>query len=135
MLMQTDGSGGMTIGTSASLLGVHQFSLLSRVQLDEIAINRARSGEVLIPQAELERLAGSPIDSLPIQEIPPHLTDERLGIERRYGGLRRNGESASFRVPGYHGGLTQREIESYRAAFGAVATELASFKELKEQLD
>lgn len=133
--MQTDGSGGMTIGTSASLLGVHQFSLLARVQLGDIEIKRARSGEVLIPQGELERLAGSPIDSLPVRESPANLADERLGIERRYGGLRRNGESASFRVPGYHGSFTQREIESYRSAFGAISTEVAAAKGLKEQLD
>jgi hypothetical protein len=125
----------MAIGTSASLLGLHEFSLLSRVQSGQIEINRARSGEVLIPIAELERLADGPVNHGAIQENPRSLSDEHLGIERRYGGLRRNGESASFRVPHYQGSFTQREIESYRTAFGAIAMELAKTKELKEQLD
>lgn len=70
------------VAASASVLGVHEFSLFSRVQSDEIEIKRARSGEVLIPENELERLAGGPIETSRIQESTRQMPDERLGIER-----------------------------------------------------
>src|SRR5205823_5195265 len=47
----------LTIDKSASVLGIHEFSLLSRIQAGEIKSTRARSGEMAIPESELERLA------------------------------------------------------------------------------
>jgi hypothetical protein len=125
---------GMTIGASASFLGVHEFSLLSRIQKGEIKMTRARSGEVLIPKEEIERLGTASLGTLPVPDAAARLTNEDLGIERRFGGLRRNGESASFKVPDYRGSFTAREIDGYRKAFSAIAKEFASAKELKEQV-
>src|SRR5438552_3433325 len=96
---------GMTIGASASFLGVHEFSLFSRIQNGEIEMIRARSGEVLIPKEEVERLAAASVATLAVS-YNTGFTDEILGIEGRHGGLRRNGESASFRVPDYRGSFT-----------------------------
>src|SRR5688572_6912487 len=53
----------LTIDRSASVLGLHEFSLLSRIQAGEIKSARARSGEIAIPREELERLAGAPINA------------------------------------------------------------------------
>ena len=132
--MKTE-SEAMTIGASASFLGVHEFSLLSRIQNGEIEMIRARSGEVLIPKEEVERLAPASLGTLPVPDTAARFTDEDdLGIEQRPGGLRRNGETASFRVPDYPGSFTRSEIDSYRTAFSAIAAELASVKELKQQL-
>ena len=47
----------LTVDKSAALLGLHEFSLLSRIQAGEIQSARARSGEMVIPESELERLA------------------------------------------------------------------------------
>jgi hypothetical protein len=125
---------GMTIGASASFLGVHEFSLLSRIQNGEIEMIRARSGEVLIPKEEVERLAAASVATLPVSYNTTGFTDDNLGIEGRHRGLRRNGESASFRVPDYRGSFTAREIDGYRTAFSAIATQLGIAKELNEQL-
>ena len=46
----------LKIDRSASVLGLHEFSLLSRIQAGEIKAVRANSGEMLIPESELERL-------------------------------------------------------------------------------
>jgi hypothetical protein len=61
------------------------------------------------------------------------LSDERLGIERT-NGLKRNGESMAYRVPGHAGGFTETEIKGYRAAFGAIASELESVTRLTREL-
>src|SRR5438094_6590827 len=47
----------LTVDKSAALLGLHEFSLMSRIQAGEIKSARARSGEMLITESELERLA------------------------------------------------------------------------------
>src|SRR6266704_3246916 len=54
----------LTIDKSASVLGLHEFSLLSRIQAGEIQSARVRSGEMVIPESELERLARTPINIL-----------------------------------------------------------------------
>lgn len=48
----------LTIDKSASALGLHEFSLLSRIQAGEIKSARSRSGEMLIPREVVERLVG-----------------------------------------------------------------------------
>src|SRR5580700_7598558 len=45
------------VDTCASALGVDEFTLLSRIQMGEINAVRASSGEIKIPESELERLA------------------------------------------------------------------------------
>jgi hypothetical protein len=125
----------LTIDQSALALGLHDFSLLSRIQADEIKSARARSGEILIPVAEVERLAGAPI-SAPIsgQRQTVKLSDECLGIEWTYGGLHQGGETLSYKVPGRVGRFTAKEIKSYRAACGEIAEALESLIRLKKQL-
>lgn len=125
----------LTIDDSAALLGVHEFSLLSRIQTGQIKSARARSGEMMIPGSELERLAHSPMGthSIPQDYWQAKLSDQRLGIERT-NGLIPNGESMAYRVPGYVGEFTRTEIEGYRAAFGAIASELESVTRLKTEL-
>src|SRR5207244_4799909 len=79
----------LTIDKSASVLGLHEFSLLSRIQAGEIKSARARSGEMVIPESELERLARTPINALagPSPDLEAKLSDERLGIKWQYRGL------------------------------------------------
>lgn len=56
-------------------------------------------------------------------------------LKKVFGGLRQNGEyPARFTVPGYGGRFSTGEMESYRAAFRAIASELESATELRKQL-
>ncbi len=133
--MQTETTDGLTLNASASLLGIHPFSLLARVQTDEIQTQRARWGELLIPGSELERL--SPESNRQV-ESPKHLAliDERLGIEKTTGHLKCRGERpARFTVPAYAGQFGASEAQSYRAAYGAIAPEMEETAKLKGQLD
>src|SRR5689334_1575711 len=102
VMKETPDQSAFTIDESASVLGLHEFSLLSRIQAGEIKSARARSGEMMIPESELERLARSPVNTLavpsPVQET--ELPDDRLGIERTFGGIRLNGERISYSVAG-----------------------------------
>jgi hypothetical protein len=132
--MQTGADIGVNVETTARFLGVPQFSLFARIQTGEVEMIRARSGEILIPTKEVERLANSPSASLPVPDKPAQFRDEELGIEQRLGGLRRNGETASFRVQDFPGSFTAREIYSFRTAFSSIAPELGSIKELNGQL-
>jgi hypothetical protein len=127
----------LTIDKSAALLGLHEFSLLSRIQAGEIKSTRLRSGEMAIPESELERLARSPVSTL---AIPSHaqetdLPDDRLGIERTFGGLRRDGERIAYSVAGGAARLTETEIKGYRAAFGAIASEVESATEVRKHVN
>jgi hypothetical protein len=124
----------LAIDKSAAVLGLDEFSLLSRIQAGEINAARARSGEMMIPERELEHLAGGPVNTQSVQEGATRLPDESLGIEPRSNGLRQNGESRSYKVPGYDGRFTESEINGYRAAFGAIARPLESAKDLNLQL-
>src|SRR5947199_137804 len=126
----------LTIDKSASVLGLHEFSLLSRIQAGEIKSARSRSGEMLIPGEELERLSGTPISALVASSLrkAAKLSDDRLGIKWTYGGLRRDGETLSYKVPGHVGRFSATEIRTYRAAFGEVAEEFECLTGLKKQL-
>lgn len=127
----------LTIDKSASLLGLHEFSLLSRIQAGEIEFTRARSGELLIPASELEWLSPDAANSHSVHSGKENLpgSDEKLGIKKTFGGLRENGQyPVRFTVPGYGGQFTVGEIESYRTAFGGIARELESVTNLREQL-
>ncbi|MDX1952656.1 MAG: hypothetical protein SFY81_10760 [Verrucomicrobiota bacterium] len=133
--MQTDRTEGMTIGTSASMLGVHEFSLLARIQKGEIETKRARSGEMLIPPDRLEKLLPDGSDTR-FDNTRHTPSDQSLGIEKTKGGLKRNGiHPEQFVVPDHAVRLGEKEIESYRAAFGAIAREIELAGRLKFQLN
>jgi hypothetical protein len=124
----------LAIDQSAALLGLHPFSLLSRIQAGEINSVRARSGEIAIPTNELQRLAGAIKPSDESEHRSAKLSDDRLGIKWTYGGLKRDGETVSYKVPGHAGSFTATEIKSYRAAFGAIAEEFESLAGVKKQV-
>lgn len=122
----------LTIDRSAAALGLDEFSLLSRIQTGEVIAGRARSGEMVLPERELARLAACHADSQSV-EGGAILPDECLGIERRYGALRPNGESAlPYKVGDRH--FSEDEINGYRAAASAIATQLKHAKDLNGQL-
>jgi hypothetical protein len=132
-------SDALTISKSASALGVHEFSLFSRIQAGDIIAARLRSGEMAIPISELERLSKLSIYSLAIPPDKPEtvLSDGRLGIKRdAYSGLKRAGEHLEYRVPGgddLH--FTDSEMKGYRAAFSVIAPEFESLGKLRKQLE
>jgi hypothetical protein len=127
--------GALPIDKSASILGLDEFSLLSRIQAGDILVARARSGEMVIPESELERLIGMPVNSLSFAGHEPgtKYPDGRLGIKSREDGRIQNGEAPSYSVPDYAGRLSESEINSYRAAFGAIAVEFESLLDLWRQ--
>ncbi|MGA9450099.1 MAG: hypothetical protein WBW41_02015 [Verrucomicrobiia bacterium] len=130
-----------TIKQCAFALGLHEFSLFSRIQVGDITPTRLRSGILAIPVSELERLAKLPIHSLVMPQATPAavLPDSRLGIKRDryyYHGLMWDGEPREYAVPGdiiRH--FTETEIKGYRAAFSAIANEFEYLTELKKQLE
>src|SRR5665213_58604 len=132
-------SDALTIGKSASALGIHEFSLLSRVQAGDIIATRLWTGEMAIPVSELERLSKLSIYSLAIPPDKPEtvLSDARLGIKRdAYSGLMRDGEHQEYSVPGGNfGRFTDSEMKGYRAAFSVIANEFQSLAELRKQLE
>jgi len=132
-------SDALTIGKSASALGIHEFSLLSRIQAGDVAAARLSSGEMAVPVSELERLSKLSIYSLAIPPDKPEavLPDARLGIKRdAYSGLKREGERQEFNVPGGDfRRFTDSEMKGYRAAFSAIAPEFESLGVLKKQLE
>jgi hypothetical protein len=132
-------SDALTISKSASALGVHEFSLFSRIQSGDIIAARLWSGEMAIPVSEMERLSKLSIYSL---AVPPDkaetiLPDARLGITRDvYAGLIREGEHQEYSVSGgdfRH--FTDSEMKGYRAAFSIIAPEFESLGELRKQLE
>ena len=132
-------SDALTIGKSASALGIHEFSLLSRIQAGDIIATRLWTGEMAIPVSELERLSKLSIYSLAIPPDKPEtvLSDARLGIKRdAYSGLMRDGEHQEYSVPGGNfGRFTDSEMKGYRAAFSVIANEFQSLAELRKQLE
>src|ERR1017187_1213371 len=132
-------SDALTIGKSASALGIHEFSLLSRVQAGDIIATRLWTGEMAIPISELERLSKLSIYSLAIPPDKPEtvLSDARLGIKRdAYGGLMREGERQEYNVPGGDfRRFTDSEMKGYRAAFSVIADEFESLGVLRKQLE
>jgi hypothetical protein len=129
-------SDALTIKPSASLLGLHEFSLLTRIQAGDITAARLPSGEMAVPESELARLLRMPVNvsAIPSQD-EIHFSDNELGIERGWGGLKRNGESCNYSVPGYPFRFPESEIKGYRAAFGAIASEYESLGKLRKQLE
>ncbi|HXI72026.1 MAG TPA: hypothetical protein VNN22_16845 [Verrucomicrobiae bacterium] len=132
-------SDAVTISKSASALGLHEFSLLSRIQAGDIIAARLWSGEMAIPISELERLSKLSIYSLAIPLDKPEsvLPDARLGIKQEpYSGSRREGEHQEYHVPGNDSRrFTDSEMRGYRAAFSVIATEFESLGELRKQLE
>ena len=132
-------SDALTISKSAAALGVHEFSLLSRIQAGDIIAARLWSGEIAIPISELERLSKLSIYSLAIPPDKPEtvLSDARLGIKRAaYSGLKRDGEHQEYSVPGGDfRRFTDSEMKGYRAAFSVIAPEYESLGELRKQLE
>lgn len=125
----------LTIDKCASALGVHEFSLLSRIQSGDITAARLRSGEMAIPVYEMERLSRLSVNSLTVDTKTAEPDENVFGIGKEWGGLKRKGGRANFTVPDYFSRFTESEINGYRAAFGAIANEYASLTGLKEQLD
>jgi hypothetical protein len=122
----------LTTDSSAAALGLDELSLLARVQTGEVKVARARSGEMVIPESELERIAGGPVNAQSV-ENGAILPDESLGIERRYGGLRRDGKTVwPYKVGECR--FSEDEINSYRAASIAIATQLRHAEDLNRQL-
>jgi len=132
VMKETSGQRALTIDKSASVLGLHEFSLMLRIQAGEIKVARATSGEIVIPESELERLAGGPVSAQSV-EGGAILPDECLGIERRRGGLKQNGELVlPYKAAGCR--FSEREINGYRTASSAIAGQLESIKDFKRQL-
>lgn len=126
----------LTIDKCASALGVAEFSLLSRIQSGDITAARLHSGEMAIPVSEVERLSRSSINSLSIEEDTEKPSESILGIKSEWGGLtRKGGERAHFTIADYRMRFTESEINGYRAAFGAIASEYVSLTGLKQQLE
>lgn len=115
----------------AAALGLAEFSLFARVQTGDIKAVRARSGEIMIPGSEVERLVNgfAKKPSVPNDTILP---DNVLGIRSRYGGL--SGNQLFYRVPGLDGPLTENTIGGYRAAFSAIFGRWQSAWDLNQQL-
>jgi hypothetical protein len=131
-----EGQNALTTDKSAMLLGIHEFSLFSRIQMEEIRTGRFDWGEIAIPISELERLLGCPASKFVESRLQKtNLSDSRLGVEKYQGGLKRNGESIEYTVPNHSGHFGAQEIESYRAAFSTIADQLDSIISLKEHLD
>jgi hypothetical protein len=131
-------SDALTISKSASALGVHEFSLFSRIQAGDITAARLWSGEMAVPISELERLSKLSIYSLAVPPDKPETawSDVRLGIKEESGGLMRAGERQKFSVPGGESGrFTDSEMKGYRAAFSVIADEFHSLGELRKQLE
>ena len=132
-------SDALTISKSASVLGLHEFSLLTRIQAGDITATRLMAGEMAVPISELERLTKQSIYSLAVPPDEPVTvwSDARLGIKRNYySGLKRAGEYQEYTVPGIDFlRFTDSEIKGYRAAFSAIAYEFLSLGELRKQLE
>ncbi len=127
--------GSVAIDQSALALGLDEFSLLSRLQTGEIAAVRARSGEMMIPDSELQRLGASQAAKQSVGE-GVFLPDHRLGIDRGISGLKRSGEHRHFyRVAGSDERFSESEINAYRAAFSAIAERVDVLRDLTWQLN
>jgi hypothetical protein len=121
----------LTMDRCAAVLGLAEFSLFSRVQNGDIKAVRARSGEMLIPSGEVERLVNGFANKPLVQEVAI-LPDESLGIQRRRGGL--SDRLLFYTVPGFEGRLWENEVDGYRAAFSAIYPQVQTAKDLNEQL-
>jgi len=135
MTFQQPDQAAFSVDKCAHALGIDEFSLLSHIQMGEINAVRARSGEIMIPESELKRFAPSSLRAPPDESGEQQkLSDLSLGIES-YLGLRHNGVRPwRYQVPGHPGRFSEKEIEGYRAGFGAIAKEVETVKGFAEQL-
>ena len=126
----------LTTDRSAAVLGLNEFSLFARIQMDEIQVARLRSGEMAILETELERMLRAPASKFLVpQNQETNWPDSRLGIEKHSGGLKRNGESIEYSVPNHPGQFTESEINSYRAVLGSIAEAKANQPYMQGALD
>jgi hypothetical protein len=124
----------LAIEQSAAALGLDEFSLLLRIQAGEITAVRARTGEIVIPESALERIAGGPVGTQSLGE-GLILPDHRLGIEQKGGRLKCEAERRPYyRISGSDEHFSEGEINSYRAAFSAIARQVESMADLNRQL-
>jgi hypothetical protein len=121
----------LTMEKCSATLGLAEFSLFSRVQTGDIKAVRARSGEMLIPNGEVERLVNG-FANKPSDHHGTILPDSILGIRAKYGGL--SGTQLFYRVPGLDVPLTENTISGYRAAFSAIFGQCQSLTDLNQQL-
>jgi hypothetical protein len=134
----TSGHTALTIRQSASALGLHEFSVFSRIQAGDLTATRFPSGIIAIPVTTLERLSKLSIHSL---SIPPDKPDEIpsdniLGITRgSHLGLKRQGEYVNFTVPDHFRQFTETEMQGYRAALGAIWEEYFELNRIRKQLE
>ena len=75
----------LTMDKCAATLGLAEFSVFSRVQTGDIKAMRARSGEMLIPGSEMERLVNG-FANKPSVSDGTILPDSTLGIKTTWGG-------------------------------------------------
>jgi hypothetical protein len=87
----------LTMENAQQLSGLAEFSLFSRVQTGDIKAVRARSGEMLIPNSEVERLVNG-FANKPSDHDGTILPDCILGIRAKYGGLSARSCFTGFRV-------------------------------------
>lgn len=116
---------------SAAILGLDEFSLISRIQTGEVNAVRGRLGEMLIPESELERLAGCPLNVQTTEKEITVLPDASLGIESS--SLKRHGRPVT-RISGYDGRFNESEMDTYRLASSAIAKQLNVVQDLNKQL-
>lgn len=129
------GQTALAIDRSAAILGLDEFSLLSRIQTGEISAVRGHLGEMLISENELERAAGYGLNIESGQKRISILPDDCLGIELRASGLKRAGKPLTrYVVKGVEGRFSEDEIKSYRVAASAIAKQLEVVRDLNQQL-
>jgi len=133
----TSGQAALTIKQTASALGLHEFSVFSRIQADDLAATRFPSGIVAIPVSELERLSKLSIHllSIPPDEPGKIPSDRVLGIGNKTLGMGLKGEPACYTVPDHFRMLTATEIQGYRAAFGAIWDEYTELNRIRKGLE
>jgi len=83
MTLQQPDQVAFSVDQCASALGIDEFSLLSRIQMGEINAVRARSGEIKIPESELERLTPSSLRATPDESGEQQIFSDRNTRRRR----------------------------------------------------
>jgi hypothetical protein len=90
----------LTIDKCASALGVHEFSLLSRIQSGDITAARLRSGEMAIPVGEAERLSRLSVNSLAVDIETANPDEGVFGIGKEWGRLKTERRDSKFHRAG-----------------------------------
>lgn len=118
----------------AEILGIDEFSLLTRIQSGQIIAGRTKSGEIVVPKNELTRLGAFEVINAHEPESSSQFPDERMGIRKSDFNRAGKTDSTHYRVPGCLEKFNHGEIESYRAAFGSIAGEFEALTELRKDL-